>query len=429
MLWTRVALSVLTSVLLTLSAVSATEYASLKETHALLLNYLDRVQNGKQPCYTRPCQLEKRRLLQKIQNKLEVLPSLEGRLLPNRRLALSSAYRLVDEPFIYPSSNLDSPQNITEWLEWWKRRYAYESRLHSNWTAFYSAVVSHERALQLISSLKKSPRQKLQLKHWWKRGLGEAARSLRQAVQAFQESSRLAMQGAIEESEAHREESESFFKRVEEFEEAAQIPFRMIVKDIFPDHSLVEATSFLVHYKSWIDFFEPNDILEQHFFDYLNYQKDSIQEISNLIQDFRDLEYGVVGLNNFDSISNPAKSVRHELDIQKRLDVLDESLRAAIELSFFFSFLNFSEAVLGSYRLGILGVSGWSLAAERNNFELSEIYWERSERSTELLQQLPQLEAQMEYRKQELLQTEEALENKIQEIESRLQQSQKGDKT
>jgi hypothetical protein len=377
----------------------------LERKKAAALQQLAKTENGRSPCYTEECQRKKFNIVSTLSQRSQLIPEIGERFLKNRDEGIASAYRLVRKKFEPPVMAGDFPASVHEWSEWWVRRYNHEQEIRSGWMRFVSDVRLLYFGFQFYLKLDSASEEQRELiQDAWDRGLAEAAKHL-VAMATFAE-----QVGFFRELKDKEQEKAALLqalseqKKYNEINERFEGQIHSLLLKLFPQASNEEqVTAFLILMSDWLERTQSKSIFDSAFKEEMEWRNRQAQELYRTVLDFQDLEYGIVGLNNFYSPVNPAVAAELEIPLQEFLDSFDYSARAIVELG-----ASYFTTLVGRTVFGVGVVSDMLLPTATNligvqkNFNLTEALWSKSGRTKQLTSTLPLLEAEMEKRRIEL---------------------------
>jgi len=395
----------------------AGELASLRERLQQLYEILDRYEEGQSACFSSDCQKKKRILLHDLHRQMNRFPFIEGRDQSLRRTALVSGHRLVDKAFQPPHTS--KPRSFSEWRYWWQQRYQHDLRLRSSWAAWRSDVRLMRRSIQAYLDLWSLPRSRREnAEALWSQGVGSAAVWITEGLHLRSQ--------AESETDAYRkqklEEAASQKARLaQEVEQNLRIGIRASLREIFynTDEELLIVVATQV--ASMMEPLGFESLFDEELREYVNYLAQELRNLFGQAQAFDDLEYGVLGLNNFDSSTNRARQIHTELKIQRKLDQVEEWFRFGYDSSIYILLSVATFKLAGPEYLLRFGAGGASTYAYLNlEMRPSDLVLRPSSRTRELEAHLDPIILELARRKDllELAQTQ-ALE-RISEIEDRI---------
>lgn len=400
-------------------------YSSESELlHAKLVRYLDRVENGRSPCFTSECQGQKAHLLMQLFQETSQLPYVDEVLLKSRKTGIDSAFRLVAKPFI-PATNT-VPFRMSDWMDHWKRRFTYETQIQSSWLAFQSDLYHLQDGLQMYQRLIRKPREKLHLiEELEDKGAFQACSLMIESAKLIELSRVYETQGRKLESQKARERALQLHAQREAIESKFQGHFREVLEAVFTGSSFQEIVSFLDASQKWRRILRSSSLFEPQFQSRMNGALQKLKRITQIAQDFNDLEYGVVGLKNFYSSTNPAIRAESEILIQEALDQVEQKLRLLIDLAATYFLIKTGPQIFNSPWIAQTALPTlYQWISIQKGVDLSSEILPPSQRTQSLAQRLPQLQEQMEARYQELWKTRDALKERILELKLEMTQDQ-----
>lgn len=401
----------------------------LYERRALAYRLLDRMMNGKTPCFTPACQIQKQKQINRIAQELGDIPR---DFLKSRDRGLTSAYRFVKRPLLAPEDLNFFPERWEEWVYWWKKRYSAESQWKAEWTILVAEARALKDSTQTYLSWNQftEAHQNL-IREAIDRGLFEIAHfskrsaELRQRLQDLSRPTRnlsseeIAQRNrAIESVEA---ESQAVFEKLNSLNERFEHRTRAVVAELFPEDSFEDVMTTLHLLEGWMKLFGTTDLFSRSLKAHLTTRAHALQTLTQQIQDFNDLEYGALGINNFFSTLNPEISGEQELIIQEFLNEVDSTARTAYHLISFF-LMNDAYQSLGilSTRAAYLLTSASNFALTWYDIDTSTWILPRSTRFDELRSQFQSTRVRMALKQEELLEKVQIVQDLIPKIEAEI---------
>lgn len=394
---------------------------------------LQKIETGRNPCYSDECQTQKLDLLQIVFKKSGLLPEVGKLFLSSRDSGIDAGYRLVRKRFAPPPMKNAFPTTVKEWRQWWVKRYDHELETRSNWMKLTSDVYALQQGLKVYLDIAKSgDEQKNQIEEAWERGLSRAAQLLITFPALVREASQAEEQKQTAVALTLRREAA---QQIDEFNRINQDQFRgqfySLLQAIIPQARTQEqAIAFLVLTQRWMNSSGSKRVFDPSFVNELKYRYREIVDLTTAIQSFNDLEYGIVGLKNFYSDVNPAVRTELELIYQGFLDQVDDTARQIVDLGAFCLLSITGAELIGPGFLGRFGFpTAVSLVSNQYDFNATEILWSRSTRTHELSSRLSDIEADMDRRRAELFEIRKLLKIRIEQYDQELNQPNQGDST
>lgn len=385
---------------------------------------LDRAVNGRDPCHSTSCQIEKTELLDEISIQIDRLPLGIPVFEESSLRALTSAWRLIENPFPLPRNSVDESFSFSELKNWWERRYSHDLKLRSSWTGLYGQLLMIEKAigfyLQLVSS---SPARRADFLRAWNGGLKDYTELERESSIYFYRIRQLEAGGLegsneIERLELAREMLNRERERIKS--QLPDSPYRLLEK-LFPNFQAPESAFILGLISHWLDIFPSNDLFDEERALILQKLENRVENLKENVRSFQELEYGLVGLRNFESMTNPVVAINYELGIQEKLGLAEGVISGILDLGSWSALYSFSASLgMGKALLtsGLLGLG--SYYSIEYDLSYSEIFFEPQNRRGELFEQLPKFEQQMARRHQTLKYVRDVLLQKIESYEKKL---------
>lgn len=381
----------------------------LQQARQLTLQTLDRVNQGAAPCYDSDCQNQKARLYHQIERSL-------SRATPLREnLTAHSVYRFLRSPRQELNQN---PKTLRDWHAWWKRRYSLEAFQDAEWNAFFESVVQTEKMLQLVWGLVSNPFDLDRIAPRFDRDFREACRLLYSAVLLEEQANQAYRAGDEAKSDRLKDEADRLRDRQKAIEERMGRPLLAITRELLPDQSFGDSLRTFIELDRLMRLFGSSDLLHPDLPGFVRGMHQEWNAVFKPSQDFADLEYGVVGLNNLETIVNPVVAVQNEIRIQSQLDRVEIVGQSLIDLFHYSLLLGAARDFgSGSKLLTFLGLLGSGYAFEKLDWSVARQIFPSSTRTQELLSSLPSLEERLIRRKSSLEKTKTILETKLIEID------------
>jgi hypothetical protein len=390
----------------------------LQKNRQTLIGLLNKVENGRDPCFSDQCQQQKLNLLGQIYQNAENIPGVDRIVLQSRQAGIQSAYDLIRKRFSFRASEDSMPRTAKEWWAYWKKRSNLENELQSSWMGFLSEIYSVSDGLQIYSkTLRRSSEDRALIQEAWDRGAAEASELMIRAALLSEQASALQSAGNAPAANDLRKQALQLSEKREQIESRFKGQFRGVLESLFPNTSFKGVISFFSLIKSWA----PRDLFEASFSHRLTARADDVKSLSRLAQEFTDLEYGVVGIRNFSSKTNPAIAAEAEVPIQEFLDQVESRVHTLIELGASYLLLRVGRLYFDSPLWANFALpTTYNLLSIEKSWSLSTTLVKPSTRLSLLQQSLPTFEEQMEKRYAELLKTRELIRTKISEIDTQL---------
>ena len=374
----------------------------------------DRIENGQSPCQQDSCQLQKASILSQAFQKSEMLPSAFKQ---ERSQAFEAAFNMIDDPWIRPESFF--PESLRDWQAWWEHRFRDDAARANAWMSYSNELMRNYVGLDLLvdrfSSLSTSDRplmsQALEM------GALRIGFLLREAPMMMIEAERIERLGRIADAKLMQKRALELSIERETLEKKFKGEYEGVMKRLFPRTSFKQIVSAFHAGSRWMDVLRYSDIDNPALLKKLRYFRDVLKKIQNEVQSFNDLEFGVLGLKNFNASHNPLIAAQQEAIIQEYLDVVDAVGRTAASIASFYAaqslMAGFTQSVF--WRITPLAAaSSWTVY---HDFELEAFFWDNSTISGRLNSKIPQLEEETEKRFRDLLKAYQTVCNKIQELE------------
>lgn len=384
--------------------------------HEQLQNMLTRITKGKTACFTEQCQKEKTQLLLKIQTEIADLPSYFYDKETPPSSGISSAFRLVRSRF----SPLKKPQTISDWHEWWKRRYAHDISLRSDWMKFKGELSFYRYGIYQFLKFAQQPEIFTEdFRRIWSANGGRIS-------SLFVESSKISDKLLPLESPRDQKQIDDLQRQLrnlqdelDSLESENNDDLANVLADSFPQLNRGERFLLLRFLDRATIELMIEDPFDPLFIDTLKSFYKKTSSLYSYTQAFEDLEYGVLGLENFDSSTNPSIAANNELTIQNRLNQVDGIARELIDFSaYILFFLAADKATSGSHFLSML-ITGANdfMMLENSEQRFSDYLIKPSQRSSQLEEQVALFGIEMESRRERLENEKAFLERELLKIE------------
>ncbi|MDB5038276.1 MAG: hypothetical protein JWQ35_1804 [Bacteriovoracaceae bacterium] len=403
-----------------LFAIEQDSITRLKKNHEALALLLKKIENGADPCFNDVCQKNKSDLVSQIYTYSDSVPGVDQIFLKNRQAGIRSAHDLIRNKFAPLDSKDLFPRTSTEWSYYWKKRSSQETEIKSTWMSFLSEVYSLNDGLQIYLKAARSSEQTKQLiQEAWSRGAADISQMMITAALLIDEAGSLEATGdARAATETRKKAIELSEKREKLEQENFKGQLRPVLESLFRGVSFQGIVSFFNLTAEWLQHSSSTEIFNSRFVEVMSSRSEDIKALTHLCQNFTDLEYGIVGLHNFYSNTNPEIAAENETNIQEFLDQVESRGRILIELGASYFLMKsggfiFSSALLGNFALP----TAYNILTIQKGENFSDLIWKPTHRTQEIKRSLPTFEDQMERRNAELLKTRKLLKEKLSEIE------------
>jgi len=389
----------------------------LKQAKELALQTLDRINNGIPPCQSPGCAERKSETLFKLQDEIQKMKwSLQ------KDLSVSPGFWLARNP--RPALNHD-PKNLKEWLAWWKQRHSSRLTNDAEWMGAYETIVSMEKSFQSLIDLPNlDPFAWDRLKAKWNRRFREAIVNFFESIDLENQGQRAEDQGRLGDAKRLRQEAEKNRQEYGKYEKASGRSLVAQLREIFPDMNSGESLRVMIQMNHLMNLYGTEDLEDEEFYKFLEACHQNWRSSFRAAQVFADLEYGVIGLANFDSAVNPAVAYAKELEIQKTLDKVEVIGTQLLDYGpYAFTLAGVREFALGSKLVSLFALFVTSYMVEKYDLKVGQKILPPSERTQQILSQLDGLEDKMSRRKESLIQAKKVLEKRIEEIDRRLEKN------
>lgn len=292
----------------------------LTSLHREFSSFLERVEKGRPPCHTPSCQLQKMALLEELSHHLARLPRSTSPFVADFDRAIFSGYRLASS----------APPHVLDRSDQWREQRFHVSH-HINWRSSWYTLISDlyliQDLIRVFTEVQADPQRKLELKRLIGRGLLEVAfhmdrgqKALSGVTEAFMEHNSERLQETRARSEAHYDKfhklSEQVFGEADEFSVLTGSPHQ---PPLFPSLNPAQQLQMLLHLREWSRLAGPNELFDAPRNRFLSRAYDSLEKAIDSLQAFNDLEFGVLGLENMQSIANPLLRNQADQQLHSRL--------------------------------------------------------------------------------------------------------------
>ncbi len=312
-------------------------------------------------------------------------------------------------------------------MGWWRQRYSQTPQQDFFWMSQFDLLVSHRKSIEsIVSLIDQDPLTLDRVIEAWNPNFQTAIRSLNEATQKEQLGQRAEFFGQIEQAKLYLAQADQARQRFQDSERAFGQKIIPFVHQLFPDRSRKEALDILVDLDRLSRSFSTTDLLDEEFHDFLRSIHLDWRQVFAQAQRWTDLEYGVVGLKNFDSTVNPAVAHRRELEIQMKLDQIEQVGQGLIDLGqYLFLLSGVAEFSQASKLMSFFGLFSIGYGLEKWDGRMGSRILPTSHRTQEILQQIGTLEERMQRRKESLHEAKATVEKQLSEINRRLEKMKK----
>jgi hypothetical protein len=421
---------ILSSCFLAFSSVKAQNLDQLHEGLRLAETLLMRIEQGSPACHSSSCQKNKSATLHKIYRDSQLLSFLGPEFSEQAKTSIQSARKLVRASIKRTDLSSKQPESFADWTKIFERRYAHDIENTISWLAFAAKIESLRASLQYLAQGFKhlESNEKAEFQKLWERGLAQILADQRR----IQELSILRDQNRHDgdESTAEKLDAEKLelMKKSRDWFEENETSLITIQRRFFSDLEFSRIIDFVKALNFWSEFFGNPNILSESLAQKSQTIDPSLRTLIRDIQSFNDLEFGVVGLDNFSTMTNPALAAGWEVQVQNRLQSHLESIQFLMDAGQSLLLLSASMALGGSSRLlqfGIFGTASYFQDVE--DFKISDALFQPSDRITRLHQLEMFWNSRMQKRHVELKSTQSLLKQKIHELKERINQTEKGE--
>lgn len=358
----------------------SSELDSLRNERNRIQEILQIVQDGRPPCSSSECQSKKAELFYDLQTQLMRTPPIETRLPEIRSQALLAAQQLIR---IKKTRELRSPKNLADWVDWYQNRAQYDLEYEARWH-FYSEELTFVRnSIRYFLSRIQNPAYAHDFENAWSLGMGEAAYAILESRDLAQ------LKVGLNESSSKFRQIDEEIKRLNSKVQRIQdqLPDRMgvlfakFLPGIPPENHL----NFFRFFYSSCEYNYCSGVLDSDFQNFLKEYLDQTKLIADDLRDFDELEFGVIGLNNLQSSSNPSELAAHEIKIQKKLESVEGVLRFGLGTTAEILEFSILQSVLGGSRiLGGLALGGVHYLEVKWDMPFAETLLPKSDRIKKL---------------------------------------------
>lgn len=385
---------------------------------------LARFENGISPCFSSQCQAEKNLKLEDIQLAFARIPGDRSQTLPSADFAFEAASFYVVYPFEPVELKFPSTFSYSEWSLWWKRRYTYEQNYRMAWQKFnqeaLTAYASLSQYLTEARRLSASPQTRELFDEAWSRGLGRVSYMLRESSRLMDRAARARALGNFSGQREMEEAAIRISREREALEAAMGNQHRGLMKTFFPKMEYTTSVAMLAFIAMTEHLYGTRSPLDPQFLAQVRLSRDSFRELNTALQEFNDLELGVVGMKNFTSNVNPAVASEFEANIQSFLDRVDDQARSITNIVGFYLLFGAAERA-GQHILIKVGLpTTANILQIQYDYDFTSELWEKSSRSRVLGQQLPRLRSEMEKRWRDLVDSRQQMLKEIELLEQQI---------
>jgi hypothetical protein len=402
----------------------------LQEGLKLAENLLRRVEYGAEACFSESCQQKKSALLHGIYQDGTLLSFLGPTFVSQLQEATRSARRLMRESAQRSPLSPKVPQGVSDWTAAFERRYSTDIERMKVWLGFMTYLESLRISIRHLSTeLKKLPEpQKEKFQKLWAQGMVKILKDQRR----IQELSFLRDQSRFDGQEAQAENFDQqklqLMKEVRDWLELNEVSFIEIQREFFSGLDFGRLVEVVSAMELWSQFFQISNILSPVLADKVFAIDQAIKSLQQDAYAFNDLEFGVVGLNNFKTLTHPGLAAGWEAQIQLQLDSKIENLQFMIDFGQSLLLLSASLAIGGSSRF--IPWSTFGLASyyqESEDLKISNQIFLPSNRRSQLQDLENFWNSRMDKRYVELRSTQTILQERIEGLKQRIDQLEKGE--
>ena len=412
-----VRLALVSSVLLPLSVFAQSSRESLQKKLDYARWLKTRIESGQAPCQSESCKLQKAAHLNEAFQKSDMLPP---RFRSTQARAFSAAYQMTDDPWIRPQEFF--PDDLAAWQSWWERRFRNDGQRSSDWMTYSNEVLRSYAGLDaFVDRLSKASAadQKL-LSDAFDRGALRIGFLLREVPLLMMQAEALRADGQTQQSENMRERALKLSVEREGLEKNFKGQFEGVIVKLFPRQSFKQAISALHVSHQWMEALGYSKAQDPALLKKLRYFRDLLKKINTDIQSYNDLEFGVVGLKNFHSTTNPLIATQQEAIIQSFLDIVDSLGRTVASIGTFYAAQAAMAGFTQSVFWRIVPIVTGSTAAVYWDVDWESQFWTTSDISGQLNSAIPRLEEEFEKRFEDLLKAYTTVCQRIESLEAEL---------
>jgi len=387
----------------------------LSEAKRLTVQTLDRIENGAPPCQIEGCAEKKSEVLFNLQSEIQKM-----RWSLQKDVSVAPGFWLVRNS--RPQLSYE-PKTLKEWLAWWKLRHSSRFRNDAEWMSSYETIVTMEKSFQrLIQLPNQDPFAWDRLKTQWTPRFRNAVNHFYQSIELENRGQRAEDQGQISEAKKLLQDAEKNRQAYAAYEKSAGRSLVAQLREMFPDLNSGESLRALIQMDHLMKLYGTEDLEDEDFLKFLESCHQNWRATFRTAQAFSDLEYGVIGLANFDTSVNPAVAYSKELEIQRTLDRVEVIGTQVLDYGpYSFALAGVREFALGSKLVSLFALFVTSYLIEKYELKVGQKILPPSERSQQILSQMDGLEEKMSRRKDSLVQAKKILEKRLEEINRRLE--------
>ena len=418
------------SCFLAFSTVKAQNLNQLHEGLRLAEKLLIRIEQGSPACHSTSCQKSKSATLHKVYRDSQLLSFLGPEFIEQAEISIQSARKLVRTPIKRTDLPSNQPQSFADWTKIFERRYSHDIENMMSWLAFASKIESLRASLQYLTQgfnhLETNEREELQ--KLWELGLTRVLIDQRRIQELSVRRDQSRHDGDEVTAEKLNAEKLELMKQSRDWLEENKVSLIDIQRKFFAGLEFSRMIDLVKALDFWSDFFGDPVILSESLVEKTQTIDPSLRSLIRDIQSFNDLEFGVVGLDNFSTMTNPALAAGWEVQVQNRLQSHLESIQFLMDAGQSLLLLSASMALGGSSRFlqfGIFGTASYFQDVE--DFKMSSALFQKSDRLTKLQQLEIFWDSRMQKRHVELKSTQMILKQKIDELKERINLIEKGE--
>lgn len=381
---------------------------------------LYRIEKGQEPCHLQSCQLEKYQLLERLSHRISRIPSSASPFIDTMKDSIFAGYRLAENPAPY---FLETASKEEERIF----AYSHHLRWRQDWQLLISDIRLLRNFIEVYETYYESDEEQAKLLRLIDQGLFELAFHLTEGERSSEDivSSPLADQS--EELEELKKKTDFHFEQYyyyrDKIRPELQAQGRRLFDTsshgeppLFPDLSSAESLQMILHLRDWAGPSPSSRLFRADQKRFLGKVKEELQDALRWAQEFHDLEFGVVGLSNLDSIANPIQQNQEAAGTY--LDVFRREARAETWMSHFdftMNFLLFNAWM--NYKLAAFPTA-WSEYRRVSRESLTDA---NALQISFLRMEAIDLERQMENRRESLVRTRDLLLRRLEQVELELE--------
>jgi len=376
-------------------------------------SYLQRVEKGSPPCHLDSCQLEKYSLVESLHQLVTPIPTRVSWLVRDFDRAIFSAYRLASSP----------PPYFTE-EETRSDRLRYQAAQHMEWRGSWQAAAADlfllRKILETYFRVTQDPYRQSELKTLIGRGLLEMTYHMAEGQKWKDKHTAALWTDDYEAQEKSKHLVESHFEEYHRLRLAVFSGTGKNWNSLFPELNEAETQQMLQHLRHWKREHPETWLFGAQSIRTLSRAHHIIRKAIQTITAFNDLEFGVVGLNNFESISNPERRTHKDIEYLQIHRQQEARTRGIFQASDYLIRWMVFHAWLGpSFARTAWGVAAYEIFNVKTRPIVIDEYGGR--RRTELEAASREYAEQMQRRHSTLLETQDTIVRALSQVEAEIQ--------